>query len=115
MIRKIAVIFLLTILVMTGCAVQTQTVTPAGQAVKVTKAEPPPGCTEIGPIEAKSGGGCGMYGAKGTYEDSYNILRNKAAGMGANHVRMDSQIPPHNAGGCFDQAFVIRGIAYYCP
>jgi hypothetical protein len=101
-------------LALLACSVSTQQLSPAAQNVHVTKAEPPEGCAEIGPIEAVSGGGCGMYGAKGTYEDAYNILRNKAAEMGANHVRMDAQVPPHLEGGCQNQAFVIRGVAFRC-
>jgi hypothetical protein len=115
--RCIGISFLATIVIfaMAGCGASTQQLTPAGQQVQVTKAEPPPGCMEVGPVEAKSGGGCGIYGAKGTYEDAYNILRNKAAQMGATHVRMDAQVPPHNEGGCYNLAFVIRGVAYRCP
>ena len=97
-----------------ACSVSTQQLSPAAQNVQVTKAEPPPGFVEVGPIEAVSGGGCGMYGSRGTYEDAYNILRNKAAEMGANHVRMDAQEPPHYEGGCQNQAFVIRGVAFRC-
>ena len=116
-IGKILLIFFPEIILIAGCGgkVSTAPLTPEGQKVQVTKAEPPPGCVEVGLIEAISGGGCGMYGAQGTYEDAYNILRNKAAEMGANHVRMDSQIPPHGEAGCFDNRFVIRGVAFRCP
>jgi hypothetical protein len=93
-----------------GCAVQTQPLTPAGQNVKVAKAEPVGNCTELGPITAQSGGGQGMYGAKGTYEDAHNILRNKAGEMGANYVRMDSQVMPV----AHLNAFTIYGVAFYC-
>lgn len=50
-------------------------VTPAGQNVKVAKADPPASCTQVGPESAQSGGGQGMYGAQGTYADAQRDAR----------------------------------------
>lgn len=96
-----------------GCTVTAQPLTPAGQAVNVGKSDPPGSCTQVGPVSAQSGGGAGMYGAQGTYEDALNIFRNKAGAMGANYARMDSQVMPVPAAGM--NAFVIHGVAFYCP
>ncbi|MDX2021263.1 MAG: DUF4156 domain-containing protein [Deltaproteobacteria bacterium] len=87
---------------------------PGANAVKVAKAEPPDGCVEVGPIEAIHGSGCGGFGREGTYEGAYMTLKNKADERQANFVRADQQIPPHSENGCFDQRFVIRGVAFAC-
>ncbi|MEO7095844.1 MAG: DUF4156 domain-containing protein [Polyangiales bacterium] len=80
----------------------------------VGKSDPDPACEELQPIEAVHGDGCGGFGERGSYNGAYNVLRNLAADVGADYVRMDSQVPPHSERGCFDNKFVIRAVAYRC-
>jgi hypothetical protein len=87
---------------------------PGAATVKVTKADPQGGCSEVGPIEGIHGSGCGSFGRAGTYEGAYATLKNEAVAKGANYVRIDQQIQPHSEAGCFDQRFVIRGVAFAC-
>ena len=114
--------------------------TDEGGQVAVARDDPPYGCTPLGPVEAKHGDGCGLYGKQGKYLHAYNHFRNVAAKMGANYVRIDDFTKPHFEGrwtysptttywqgsgfpteserafvGCYRNAFVLRGSAYYCP
>ena len=57
---------------------------------------------------------CGAFGRAGTYEGAYTTLKNNAVVKRANFVRIDQQIPPHSENGCFDQRFVMRGVAFSC-
>ena len=54
-----------------------------GQLVKIAKAEPPQGCTEVGMVSAPS------Y-VSGLEERTYTTLKNAAAEKGGNYVRLDS-------------------------
>jgi hypothetical protein len=85
---------------------------PGAADVRTGKADPPERFIEIGPIEAVHGSGCGRFGKLGTYEGAYNMLRNKAAQIGATYVRIDTITEPHSEPGCYDDTFVIRGTAY---
>jgi hypothetical protein len=96
--------------VSSGCGVSTAQLAPGAENIRVSKGDPGPNCREIGPISGESGAGAGIYGARGTYEDSYNLLRNRAVEMRATHVRMDSQEFPSPV----SNKFIIRGIAFRC-
>ncbi len=100
--------------VMNGAPSAPPPLSPAAQSVQVLKSDPPRSCRDLGPLEAVHGSGCGGFGSQGTYEGAYNELRNMAAARGANYVRMDSQFGPHSENGCFDDRFVIRGVAFAC-
>jgi hypothetical protein len=80
--------------------------------VAIGKADPPPGAADLGPIEAAHGDGCGGFGETGTFEGAMITLRNEAAARGANYVALVATMSPHLAGGCFDNRFVLQGIAY---
>lgn len=98
-----------------GCATaKVATLSAAGSYVKVIKSDPAGNCQEVGPLEGISGSGCGGFGSKGTYEGSYTQLKNNAADRGANVVRIDAQSEPHLTGGCFDNKFTLRGVAFKC-
>lgn len=86
----------------------------SAQATEVTvaKADPPPGSADLGPIEAAHGEGCGGFGERGTFEGAMIALRNAAAARGANYVALIATMSPHLSGGCFDNRFVLQGIAY---
>lgn len=85
---------------------------PRATTVRVGKADPPPGAAEMGTIEATHGVNCGGFGERGTLEGAMVILRNMAAARNANYVSLLSTTEPHLVGGCFDNRFVLRGIAY---
>jgi hypothetical protein len=98
-----------------GCSAaiaESPSLTNAARSVRTGKADPDPTMKEIGPIEATNGSGCGYLGAKGSYEGAMNELRNKAAMMGAAYVQIYTFSEPHSAGGCFTDAFTIRGMAF---
>jgi hypothetical protein len=85
---------------------------PRAADVRTAKSDPPDGYSEIGPIEAVHGSGCGDLGKLGTYEGAFNTLRNKAVEVGATYVRINSMTEPHLEGDCYDDRFIIRGTAY---
>jgi hypothetical protein len=85
------------------------------EEVDAQKADPPAGAREIGPVEVTDGGGCGALGMTGTENGALRALRNKAATMGANYVKLTTSEPPHETAGCFDKGYTMRGIAYSAP
>jgi hypothetical protein len=89
--------------------------TTAGQAVATGKSDPAPGTRDLGPIEASNGSGCGAFGTKGTFEGAMIDLKNRAATLGANYVQIFTLTEPHHGGGCYVDAFVIRGLAFRVP
>jgi hypothetical protein len=95
-----------------SCEATPVAVAPAAQRIEIRKADPPKGAREIGPIEAMHGSGCGLYGAKGTYDSALAELRNKTAEMGGNYVEVLTVTEPHSETGCFDNRFVIRGVVF---
>jgi hypothetical protein len=88
--------------------------TPEAKELRVGKSDPDPGCREMQPIEVSHGDGCGSMGERGSYLGAYNMLHNVAVELGADYVRMDSQVQPHSENGCFDNKYVIRAVAYRC-
>jgi hypothetical protein len=88
-------------MILVGCATalpgySAVALTPAGRNVQLMKADPPPGCAEVGPVRGEGDGA----------EFSKNDARNKAAEAGANYVRMES-VTAH--------AGWLTGTAYRCP
>ena len=108
--------FLVTVIpiLLTGCVATVQSVTQLGGLVEVGKGPRDAKYFEIGPISASSGNGCGGYGLRGTYEAAFVNLKNKAGELGANYVWIQKTIEPHLAPGgiCFDNEYIIEGIAY---
>ncbi len=102
-------------LAMIGCggAARAVQMTPQAQSVQTGTDDPPPGMREIGPVEAVHGHGCGSHGREGQYESAYAELRNTAASRGATYVKIVQMIEPHSENPrCYDQRFIIRGLAY---
>jgi len=85
----------------------------AGDVV-LRKAEPPGECKEVGPVSVQHGNGCGLYGKRGTYEGAYAALKNKAATMRADYVRMDALNEPHGLPNCYVNTYEISGVAFRC-
>ncbi|WP_445145038.1 DUF4156 domain-containing protein [Dyella sp. Tek66A03] len=103
---------LLAVGLLAGCTASEVKVSPGSVSVQVGANSPGSGFAQIGPITAKHGGGCGLYGSQGDYEGAMKILRNKAAAMGADYVQILSQEGEHMKGICLDRAYVIDGFAY---
>lgn len=113
MFRKAGTVGLL-VLVMAaaGCTAGKVATLPDTSRVRVGS-QPPSGPNEqLGAITAKHGGGCGLYGARGSYEGAFTLLRNKAAELGADYVQILRVTEPRMEGICLSQAFVIDGMAY---
>lgn len=90
---KFLIMFLVLIFFI-GCAT---TVTQQGAKVKIGKADPPKSCEELGDVTASSFYFC-------MEQCQRNRLRNNAAEIGANYLRLDSTSPTGSA-----------GIAFKCP
>jgi len=97
-----------------GCVTTAPPVSEKGTQVEIGEEVPDQRFSEIGPIKVHSGNGCGGYGLRGTYEASLNLLKNRAAEMGAQYIRVQKTIEPHidQTGFCFDNEYVIEGTAY---
>lgn len=104
--------FLVCALLLVGCAASKVAMRPESLNVQVGTSPPGEGYSQLSPITAKHGGGCGLYGAQGSFEGAMNILRNKAAEHGADYVQIIRQQGEHMAGLCLDRAYVIDGFAY---
>lgn len=99
-------------LIAAGCAAADVLVTPDAARVQVGTRPPVGPHEQLGAITATHGGGCGLYGRRGTYEGADAILRNKAAKLGADYVQILRITEPHMEGICMYQGFVIDGMAY---
>jgi hypothetical protein len=103
---------LLAVGLLAGCTASEIKMSPSSASVNVGSNSPGSGFTQLGPITAKHGGGCGLYGSQGDYQGAMTLLRNKAAAMGADYVQILSQEGEHMTGICLDRAYVIDGFAY---
>lgn len=95
-----------------GCTASEVIMRPASLNVQVGTNPPGEGFTQLEPITAKDGGGCGLFGSQGNFQGAMTILRNKAAEIGAVYVQILSQQGEHMAGICLDRGYVINGFAY---
>src|SRR3990172_7349882 len=103
---------LITMLAIVGCTASNVAMRPESVNIQVGNNPPGDGFAQLGPITAKHGGGCGLYGSQGDFEGAMNILRNKAAERGADYVQIIRQQGEHMTGICLDRAYVIDGFAY---
>lgn len=101
-----------------GCllsACQTASLSNGGAAVAPTRDPLPPQCKTLGLLVGKGGGAFG--GAYISNEDlidyAMNDLRNKAANLGATHIRHDP--PQLGEGDGTTTSVTITGTAYACP
>ncbi|MGD8241997.1 MAG: hypothetical protein PVG19_10245 [Desulfobacterales bacterium] len=95
-----------------GCTAGEVMMKPGSTSIQVGNNPPGEDFIQIGPITARHGGGCGIYGSQGDYEGAMNILRNKAHERGADYVQIIRQQGEHMTGLCLDRAYVIDGFAY---
>lgn len=95
-----------------GCAAPQVKMSEGANLVKIGKSDPADNYSEIGPITATDGKGCGAYGYRGTYDRAIINLKNKASQLNADYVQIFSLIEPHLRGGCFDNVYKINGTAF---
>jgi hypothetical protein len=107
-----ATLRLLSVFLLAGCAAAQVAPTPDASRVTIGTSPPQGPYEQLGTITATHGGGCGLYGARGSLEGAYTILRNKAAQLGADYVQILRLSEPHVVPGCSVQAFVLDGLAY---
>ncbi len=82
-----------------------------GRSVKTGRYDPPSSLEEIGRVEASHGSDeCG--GSRGSYVVAENLLRNRAAEMGASYVKIVETDRPHTDDECVHNKWTIRGVAY---
>ncbi len=70
------------------------------------KNDPPVACKEVGNVK----GGFDGFGGGDADAGAKNAIRNKAAEMGANYVRMETAASHYNGG-----MVILNGTAYKCP
>lgn len=107
-----ALIIILFAAIISGCTASQVKQTEEALLVEINHNPPPYGAKQVGPISAKHGGGCGLYGAEGNFEGAASILRNKAATLGANYVQITDQQGEHVTGLCLDRSYTINGLAF---
>lgn len=95
-----------------GCATPAVKLSDAGRMVKVGKSDPADNYTEIGPITATDGSGCGAFGSRGTYDRAVKVLKNKASLQGGDYVQIFTLTEPHFRPGCFDNVYTINGTLF---
>ena len=95
-----------------GCAAAIPELTADAERVRIQKGDAPRGYAEIGPVSAIHGSGCGGFGERGSYEGAYAVLKNRAAELRADFVRIDVAVEPHPTPQCFVNEYAIRGVAY---
>lgn len=103
---------LITILILAGCTASQVATQPNSVNIQVGNNLPGDGYKQLGPITAKHGGGCGLYGSQGNFEGAMTILRNIASERRADYVQIIRQQGEHMTGICLDRAYVIDGFAY---
>jgi len=89
---------LLSVLVLSGCAVALK---PEAEKVKVMKSDPPSECKDLGVLVS-------MMNYEGY---NRNELRNRAADLGGNYLRIDSVL----AEGGKSNRTQLTGTAFKCP
>lgn len=102
----------LSFILLLGCTATPVAMQSDSTHIEVSTLPPGHGYTQRGPITARHGGGCGLYGSRGDFEGAMNILRNRAAELDAEYVHILSQQGEHMKGICLDRSYTINGMAY---
>ena len=102
------IVILLVATFLYGCAAPEIKMSSGASTVKVAKSDPPDNYSEIGPITAIDGEGCGGFGYRGTYNRAVIRLKNKTYKMDGDYVQIFSLTEPHFRPGCFDNIYKIN-------
>lgn len=95
-----------------GCSAPPVKMSDGGMTVKVGKSDPTDNYTEIGPVTAIDGKGCGGFGYKGTYDRAVIQLKNKTYEIGGDYVQIFTIREPYPSPGCFVNEYKINGTAF---
>jgi hypothetical protein len=96
-----------------GCATaDIPAVSNAASKVTIRKGDPSDEYQELGPLTATNGSGCGAFGELGTYEGAMAEMKNRAAAMKADYVRLDLAKEPYLAPNCRVNEYALRGVAF---
>lgn len=97
-----------------GCATAPPpTLMVGAEQIRTGKGDPDQGMEEIGPIEVSDGSRCGHLGKRGSFKHVMIRLKNRALQMQADYVQIFTITEPHAVtSDCFDDRFMIRGIAF---
>ena len=99
-------LFVLLAASLSGCfRFPTVTATPEGQRVKLMTADPPRGCEELSDVE---GSDTAFSQSTVDHESAKARLKNAAASIGGNYVRMETAEKSENT-------LRLHGTAYKCP
>jgi hypothetical protein len=85
---------------------------PRAEAIKVGKDPPAPGAKELGSIDVAHGSGCGLIGDRGSYEGAIALARDRASILGGDYVELVKVTGPHLDPVCYDNRYVVHGIAF---
>jgi hypothetical protein len=107
-----AVLGVAPVVALAACRAPVPPLSPAAEGVEVGERDAPSGASNLGPVEATHGEGCGIHGTQGTYESAVAVLRNEAAARGGDYVHIVKAVEPHVEGGCYDNRFIVRGILF---
>ena len=96
-----------------GCAAKkVPKLSAEAKAVRVVKADPDNRYSELGPITASDGSGCGLFGTLGTYDNTVFKIKALAARRGGDYVQIFSMREPYFRPGCFDNEYSISGTLF---
>ena len=90
-------VYLVLSLLVVSCS--SKPIVPAGENVKVSRAEPSKDCKNLGPVRGS------VMGTKPNVEKAIENMKQEAANKGANYVKMET---------ASDYGTAVRGTAYDC-
>lgn len=65
----------------------------------------------LGPVTAKDGSGCGLFGSSGDRDTARTRLFNNTASLGGDSIILTYFEAPHMSGICFSNQYLYKGIA----
>ena len=110
-VRVISRVWLCVCVSLLGCAPAVLLTEPARNVI-VSREPPSAGAVHPGVVVGSHGAGCGFGGLRGSRDGAMADLRNEAATLGANYVKILEEVEPHKEPGCLDNEYRIEGTAY---
>jgi len=111
---KIKTLILITLSAfLTGCVGNTpKKLNTGAERITIDEAKPNGYYEVIGAVTGVDGDGCGSFGYKGSYERAVIDLQNKINELHGAYAQQTSIVKPHLDGGCFNNEYQIRAVAY---